>query len=241
MPSCFCRDGQTILTVHDLVSVARLTGVRRAIFVMMWYRMPVWRAGTVTVVSQWTSDQLVALLPRALPKIRVIHNPVPRGLATTPLRPAPRPVVLQVGTGANKNLDRVAEALSGLDVHLRIVGHLNEEQLGRLAVAAVEFSHTSEVTDAAMASEYEACHIVMFVSTYEGFGLPILEAQASGRPVITSAAASMPEVAGEGALIVDPLMVAEIREAVRTLMGMLPFATRSSRRDWRTSESMTQR
>ena len=60
--------------------------------------------------------------------------------------------------------------------------------------------------------------ILAFVSTYEGFGLPIIEAQAIGRVVITSNLASMPEVAGKGALFVNPFSVEEIREGIVSLI-----------------------
>jgi glycosyltransferase involved in cell wall biosynthesis len=56
--------------------------------------------------------------------------------------------------------------------------------------------------------------MVVFASLYEGFGLPILEAQAMGRPVIASNCGAMREAAGEGALLVDPYSVEAIREAV---------------------------
>lgn len=56
--------------------------------------------------------------------------------------------------------------------------------------------------------------MVVFASLYEGFGLPILEAQAMGRPVITSNFGAMKEAAGEGALFVDPYSVESIRAAI---------------------------
>jgi glycosyltransferase involved in cell wall biosynthesis len=58
----------------------------------------------------------------------------------------------------------------------------------------------------------------MFASTYEGFGLPIIEANAVGRPVVTSHLWSMPEVAGKSALLVDPYDVASIRDGVLSII-----------------------
>jgi glycosyltransferase involved in cell wall biosynthesis len=56
--------------------------------------------------------------------------------------------------------------------------------------------------------------MVLFASTYEGFGMPIVEANTVGRPVITSNLLSMPEVAGDAALIVNPYNVDEIRNGI---------------------------
>jgi glycosyltransferase involved in cell wall biosynthesis len=65
-----------------------------------------------------------------------------------------------------------------------------------------------------MPSLYAQADMVLFASTYEGFGLPIIEAQATGRPVVTSRVTAMPEVAGEGACLVDPYDVSSIRNGV---------------------------
>jgi glycosyltransferase involved in cell wall biosynthesis len=56
--------------------------------------------------------------------------------------------------------------------------------------------------------------MLVFASIYEGFGLPIVEAQATGRPVVTSTTCSMPEVAGSAACLVNPFDVASIREGI---------------------------
>ena len=70
------------------------------------------------------------------------------------------------------------------------------------------------LTDEELVQAYRSCDMVVFASLYEGFGLPILEAQAMGRPVITSNFGAMREAAGDGALLVDPYSVEAIREAV---------------------------
>jgi len=70
------------------------------------------------------------------------------------------------------------------------------------------------LTDAELVEAYRRCDMVVFASLYEGFGLPILEAQAMGRPVITSNFGAMREAAGDGALLVDPYSVESIRDAV---------------------------
>jgi glycosyltransferase involved in cell wall biosynthesis len=208
----------TILTIHDLVSVSRLRSVRRLLVELLWYRWPVWKSYRVTVVSDWTRRELACLLPKAERKITVIRNPLSPGFEPSPPPCNPRPVLLQVGTGPNKNLSRVIAAISDLQVHLRIVGSVTGEQHEELVKRGIDFSAVSMIDDQEMKEEYAACDVVVFASTYEGFGLPILEAQATGRPVITSSVASMPEVAGKAALFVDPLVVSEIRKAVCSLL-----------------------
>jgi glycosyltransferase involved in cell wall biosynthesis len=74
---------------------------------------------------------------------------------------------------------------------------------------------TGRVSDAELVQLYAAAQACAYVPYFEGFGIPIVEAQASGCPVITSNTSSMPEVAGpNGALLVDPFDVADITEAL---------------------------
>jgi glycosyltransferase involved in cell wall biosynthesis len=65
-----------------------------------------------------------------------------------------------------------------------------------------------------MCTAYHEADILLFCSTIEGFGMPILEAQTVGRVVVTSNISSMPEVAGNGACLVDPLSISDIRNAI---------------------------
>ena len=70
------------------------------------------------------------------------------------------------------------------------------------------------VEEHVLISFYNVAKVFVYPSLYEGFGLPILEAQACGCPVITSNVSSMPEVAGESAILVDPYNVEEIASAI---------------------------
>jgi glycosyltransferase involved in cell wall biosynthesis len=65
-----------------------------------------------------------------------------------------------------------------------------------------------------MVNKYKECDLVTFVSTHEGFGMPIVEANIVGRPVVTANVSSMPEVAGNAAHLVDPFDVADIRRGI---------------------------
>jgi glycosyltransferase involved in cell wall biosynthesis len=205
----------TILTVHDCVSLQRLRGARRRLLWLLWYWLPLWRAEHVTVVSEYTRRELLEWVPSPRARIRVIPPPVPRGLERSPAPPrTERLRLLQVGTADNKNLLRVIEACEGLPVQLVIVGALTRAARGRLERLRISFENPVELDAAALAQQYRACDALIFASTYEGFGLPILEAQRVGRPVITSRICSMPEASGGAACLVDPFDVADIRRAI---------------------------
>jgi glycosyltransferase involved in cell wall biosynthesis len=208
-----------ILTVHDCVSLARLRGGRRRLLWLLWYWLPLRRAEHVTVVSEYTRRELLDWVPSPRATIRVIPPPVPRGLERSAAPPrSERLRLLQVGTAENKNLLRVIDACEGLPVRLVVVGALPPAARARLEALGLDFENPVELDAAALAREYQACDALIFASTYEGFGLPILEAQRVGRPVITSRICSMPEASGGAACLVDPFDVADIRRAIRRLI-----------------------
>jgi glycosyltransferase involved in cell wall biosynthesis len=124
-----------------------------------------------------------------------------------------------VGTGWNKNLEGVIEALKGLPCRLRIIGPVSERQKRLLQDSRIDYECLGRVSDEELIHAYRDCDALIFVSLVEGFGLPILEAQMTGRPVITSNCSSMPEVAGDGALLVDPKQPSEIRLAVERMIS----------------------
>jgi glycosyltransferase involved in cell wall biosynthesis len=209
----------SILTVHDCISLERLRGPRRALFWLLWYWLPVRRAEQVTVVSEYTRQALARWVPDARTRISVIPPPLPP--AFTPW-PAPargaRLRLLHVGTTENKNLPRVIDACRDLAITLVIVGEIDPTSTARLRALRVHYENHVQLDDAALVEVYRASDALIFASTYEGFGLPIIEAQAIGRPVITSSVCSMPEASGGAALLVDPYDVADIRRAIRRLL-----------------------
>jgi glycosyltransferase involved in cell wall biosynthesis len=82
---------------------------------------------------------------------------------------------------------------------------------------------TGYMDDADLPAVYSAAEVFVFPSRYEGFGLPLLEAMACGAPVVTSTASSLPEVAGDAALLVDPDDTNGLAEAIERLLTDEPL------------------
>lgn len=209
------RRSRTILTIHDSASMARLTGWRRWLYCLVWLRLPIWRAGRVTVISERTLDETLSYVNADRSKFVVIPNCLTLGIKATPKEfSETKPRFLVVGTKSNKNLPRIMTALQGIPCQLVIVGALSESHRQLIADYNLDVENHAGLDDSAIADQYQAADAVLFIPTYEGFGLPILEAQAAGRPLITSRRSPMQEVAGPGSCLVDPENVAEMREAM---------------------------
>lgn len=213
----------TVLTVLDCVNLRRLTGVRRWLYWVAWYWWPLRRCEAVTVISEFSKLELMSW--SKIPPERIVVIPPPLSPEFTglidvpPLDARPRPHrILQVGTKGNKNLERVIEAATGLDATLVIVGGVDAALRERMHHLRVRHEILTALSRPELLNEYERASALCFVSTYEGFGLPIIEAQATGCPVLTSTVCSMPEVAGGAALTVDPYDVQQIHEGLSTLL-----------------------
>ncbi|MBL8810405.1 MAG: glycosyltransferase [Planctomycetaceae bacterium] len=121
------------------------------------------------------------------------------------------PRVLQIGTKPNKNVVRLVKSLAGLEVELDIVGPIDAELMAALEDTKLRYQSFGRLSDEEILERYREADIVAFVSTEEGFGMPIVEAQCIERVCVTSNCSSMPEVAGAGACLVDPLDTQSIR------------------------------
>ncbi len=211
---------KTVLTLHDCATLERLSGLKRALFKWLWFSGPIRHSHIVTTISHTTKEELRKWIGTLANNIVVVPNCIRSEFLESPKQLNPEnPVCLQVGTGWNKNLIRVAEALVGTSCHLEIVGTLNKTQRATLQELGIGFTELGQVSDSDLVEAYQRCDFLIFASLYEGFGLPILEAQATGRPVVTSNCSSMPEAAGDGALFVDPESVNDIRQAVDKLLS----------------------
>jgi glycosyltransferase involved in cell wall biosynthesis len=209
-----------LITVHDLSFLTRTSGIKRKVLKLFWVSLPVHFAHKITVVSETTKQTLLKETNISPAKIQVVYNfidPVYQPVERSFNSESPR--ILQVGTTFNKNIDNLTKALKGIPCKLMIIGRLSAQQVQLLKTSGIQYENKYSIPIHELHKEYLAADMLTFVSTVEGFGMPILEAQATGLPVITSNCSSMPEVAGGGALLVDPFDPNAIRQGVLEIIN----------------------
>ncbi len=207
--------GKKILTLHDCNSLLTGPVMNRLIKKMFWLRLPIHSADVVHCISESTKSEISLLFPRWSHKYHVIPNPIDMDFFEFPIIDKKKNQVLLIGTKSNKNIINSLNALQGLGLEIIIVGKETEELLQH---PNQKYSRIEELTSKQLMHYIAESVLMLFPSTYEGFGLPILEAQALGTCVITSNISPMREVSGEGALLVDPLNAEEIKQNICSVM-----------------------
>lgn len=221
----------TILTIHDCGILWRSRGLKRAVLKLFWFTLPIARCRVVTAISSATRDELLQLIALPSEKIRVIPDCVSPTFSAAPaVFNAAQPVILLLGTAPNKNLERMAAALKGIRCVVELIGKPSFQQREVFVRNNVHLIELGDVTESEVRQAYRRSDLVLFASTHEGFGLPILEAQVTGRPVVTSNCSSMPEVAGDAACLVDPFDESAIRAGVERVIGDRAFREELVRR-----------
>ena len=210
-----------ILTVHDIQSALRGSAIKRWLIKQLWFSLPAKRVRFITVISEFSKNELEKVIPNQAHKIRVIYNPVNPAFRSEETFQFNQqcPTVLLMGTKTNKNLDGSIEALKDLNVQLLIVGPLSSLQIELLHKVKLKYSHREQLKLHEVVDCYKQADLLCFPSFYEGFGMPIIEAQAIGRPVLTSNHGAMSEIAGNAAELVDPNDTESIKRGILNIIN----------------------
>jgi glycosyltransferase involved in cell wall biosynthesis len=195
------------------------------------------RAHGLIAVSEHTKADAVRVLKLDPAKIQVIYSGVAAGFfeATPDAVEAvrvrlglKRPYILFVGTlEPRKNLDALLDAYVALSASLREefelvvagpTGWADPRTMARLSAALPGVRLLGYVPEPDLPGLTAGAAVMAYPSLYEGFGFPVAQAMACGVAVLTSATSSLPEVAGQAALLVDPRSVAEVRDGLTRLL-----------------------
>lgn len=228
------------LVVYDLIAFNKLAKPqkRAQLIEKATLKRAVAKADRIVAISESTAKDLAERYPEAKGKTDLAYPGVDalfmdrpeselRGLRE---RFKLRDFILSTGTiEPRKNLERLVKAYSFLPENLRerypllLVGKLGwDHQSVFDTIAETRMGsfvrHMGYVSDQDLAGLYSAATVFAYPSLYEGFGLPVVEAMAAGTPVVTSNVSSMPEAAGDAAILVNPLQPKELATALREVL-----------------------
>ena len=212
---------KTVLTIHDLGILRIRGGLRRYILKKILFELPVRRLRYITTISETVKKEIILHTKCDETKIRVIENPLQDYLFSNSQKLFNHqcPTILQIGTTQNKNLENLITAISGIKCRLKIIGKLDDNIVNLLKAREINYENAFDLNNEEIKFEYQNADIVAFCSLYEGFGLPIIEAQAMRIPVVTSDISPLKEVAGGGgAVLVDPNDSSSIKKGILSVI-----------------------
>lgn len=211
---------KSVLTIHDTVSLdfTEMSRLKRAIMRFLWFYLPLKMATKVICISEATRRSVKRIVDRD--DIIVIYDALDPKIGPHSMRTdIDCANILIIGTNKNKNLQRMLAAMDGLNVNVTIVGHIDETIKKYIKSLNLLYTNVYDLTDSEIIELYVKCDIVLFCSLYEGFGMPIIEANAVGRPVITSNIPVLKEVGGNAVYYVDPYNIESIRSGIETVVS----------------------
>jgi glycosyltransferase involved in cell wall biosynthesis len=228
----------TITTIHDLcfVRFRYLLRPSRRLYQLVMTRLSARRARRIIAVSTHTADEITRLFQTPRERIDVIQHGVDPSFHPRPAEEVetfrqrhglPDRFVLAVGTlEPRKNHTKLVEAFSRIyDSGVKLIlvggrGWLYKDLFARVETLGLSehVTFAGYVPNEELPLWYNAATIFVYPSLYEGFGMPILEAQACGTPVLTSNIPPMTEAAGDAALLVPPTDVDALAMALQRLL-----------------------
>lgn len=216
-----------VFTIHDLTHLY-LPG-KHALLKKIYYETLIKKAAKnaahIITVSEYSKKTIIDWANLPADKITVVGNGISKHFKPEGDRFQPGfSYLLHVGnTKAHKNVARLIEAFATAKIDNSIHLILTGENNATLQKLIQQYHLTNRVhfqtnlSDEKLATLYRGASAFCLPSLYEGFGIPLLEAMACGVPIITSNITSLPEVASDAALLIDPYQVESIRASIEKI------------------------
>lgn len=211
---------KTLITVHDFTYEKYVTGIRKKIHCQQKYNA-INHADIVVCVSQNTYNDLIHYLPHInKQKIHIIHNGISSDFHNIS-NISRGDNLLYVGSRSKyKNFELLIETISETSHHIDICGapltHTEEKYLNK-KLGNDRYTIYSNINNTQLNKLYNTAKCLIYPSSYEGFGLPIIEAQSAGCPVIALNSSSIPEVIGETPLLIEHATKNDLLKAISNL------------------------
>ena len=217
---------KSVPTIHDDFA---FTTAKKGVFDRLykwifWLYLPIKLANKVLCISPTTKEAIDGLVKNNKTEVFPQHSLSENYTYSEDRKMKSSSIILQVGTLPQKNLETTLKALRNSTYELHVIRKMTCQQMQLAKELNVHVCNKYDLSDEQIVDEYKKADILVFPSLQEGFGMPIIEAQAVGCPVITSNRCPMSWVADEGALLLnDPLDEYELKACIEKVLYNLDF------------------
>ena len=197
---------KSVLTIHDDYAMRKATHgwLGKLQKYLFWIWLPIKFADKTVCITEATRKNIAHYYDNGNMQV-IAHHCMNEDFHYSPKEFNKNcPVIFQCGTDIHKNLDTLICALEGLSCKLVVLVKMSDEQCRLAEEKHIEYSNFYNISNEEVYGLYKSADIITFASSYEGFGMPIVEGQCVGRVVITTDREPMNWVAGpNGAIFVD--------------------------------------
>ena len=215
---------KSVLTIHDDYAIKKASNLLNKIYkYIFWIYLPIKLATKTVFISEATQKKINKLI-KVPSGVVIANHTVDSEFQYTPQKfHNENPTILQIGTSEQKNLETTLKVISQLNIPctLRVIKKMTPQQHQMAKDLHINYSNAFNLSDSEIIEEYKNADVIAFPSLYEGFGMPIIEGQATGRVVITTNASPMKDVAGKnGAILLNnPLDDKEYKNKLKEVIS----------------------
>lgn len=211
----FLNKNKTINTFLDCYNLRQFSGLKKTIYKYFWFYLPIKKSKYVTTISNFSKKELKKFI-KIKKQIKVISAFLPYGNYKIKNK-IKKNVILVLGTTRNKNIDRILFSIKDIKKKVIIIGKINSDQKKYLNENKIIYKNYINVSENKLIDYYNQANVLLFPSLYEGFGLPIIEAQRMCVPVITSNISPMKDIVNNSALLVNPKNINDIKKKLKKI------------------------